>query len=120
MVRMEPFDLGYDVDMSTDLVSGILFVLAAQGFPDAKMIFFQPPSIPGFGLSGGFEMKLLDRTGGDLEDFDQVTQDYLAALMQRPEILYAQTSFNTNYAQYEIVLDIVRAKQSGVSVSNIF
>src|SRR5690606_7071590 len=34
--------------------------------------------------------------------------------------LYAQTSFNTNYAQYESVLDIVRAKQSGVSVSNIF
>ena len=40
--------------------------------------------------------------------------------MQRPEILYAQTSLNTNYAQYEIELDIVRAKQSGVSVSNIF
>ena len=120
MIKMEPFDQRKDEDKATDVVIGKLFGLAAQGFPDAKMIFFQPPSIPGFGLSGGFEMKLLDRTGGDLKDFDQVTQDYLAALMQRPEILYAQTSFNTNYAQYEIVLDIVRAKQSGVSVSNIF
>lgn len=120
MIKMEPFDQRKDEEKATDVVIGKLFGLAAQGFPDAKMIFFQPPSIPGFGLSGGFEMKLLDRTGGDLKDFDQVTQDYLAALMQRPEILYAQTSFNTNYAQYEIVLDIVRAKQSGVSVSNIF
>ena len=120
MIKMEGFKERTTDDKAADVVIGKLFGLAGQGFPEAKMIFFQPPSIPGFGMSGGFEMKLLDRSGGDIKDFDKVTQDYLAALMQRPEILYAQTSLNTNYAQYEIELDIVRAKQSGVSVSNIF
>ena len=120
MIKMDGFKERTTDDKAADVVIGKLFGLAGQGFPEAKMIFFQPPSIPGFGMSGGFEMKLLDRSGGDIKNFDKVTQDYLAALMQRPEILYAQTSLNTNYAQYEIELDIVRAKQSGVSVSNIF
>ncbi len=120
MIKMEGFKERKTDDKTADVVIGKLFGLAAQGFPDAKMIFFQPPSIPGFGMSGGFEMKLLDRSGGDIKEFDKVTQEYIAALMERPEILYAQTSLNTNFAQYEIELDIVRAKQSGVSVSNIF
>ena len=120
MIKMEAFAKRTTPEKATDAVIGQLFGLAGKNFPDAKMIFFQPPSIPGFGMSGGFEMKLLDKSGGDLKEFDKVTQDYIAALMQRPEVMYAQTSFNTNYSQYEIKLDIVRAKQSGVSVSNIF
>src|SRR5690554_3761911 len=120
MIKMEGFDQRTTDEKAADVVIGKLFGLAAQGFPDAKMIFFQPPSIPGFGMSGGFEMKLLDRSGGDIKAFDKVTQEYVAALMERPEILYAQTSLNTNFAQYEIELDIVRAKQSGISVSDIF
>lgn len=120
MIKMEGFKERDSEEKSAETVIGKLFGLAGKNFPDAKMIFFQPPSIPGFGMSGGFEMKLLDKSGGDLKEFDKTTQEFLGALMQRPEIMYAQTSFNTNYAQYEIMLDIVRAKQSGVSVSNIF
>lgn len=120
MIKMEGFEERTTDDKAADVVIGKLFGLAAQEFADAKMIFFQPPSIPGFGMSGGFELKLLDRSGGDIKEFDKVTQEYLATLMQRPEILYAQTSLNTNFAQYEIELDIVRTKQSGVSVSDIF
>lgn len=120
LIKLEGFKERTSAEKATDAVIAQLFGIAGANFPEAKMIFFQPPSIPGFGLSGGFELKLLDRSGGDLNSFDKATQEYIGALMQRPEILYAQTSFNTNYAQYEILLDIVRAKQSGVSVSNIF
>ena len=119
MIKMEDFSKRTTPEKATDAVIGQLFGIAGKNFPDAKMIFFQPPSIPGFGFSGGFEMKLLDKSGGNLQDFDKASQRYIAALMQRPEILYAQSSFNTAYPQYEISLDVVRAKQSGVSVSNI-
>ena len=119
MIKMQDFDKRTDPSMATDAVIGQLFALSGRNFPDAKMIFFQPPSIPGFGMSGGFEMKLLDKSGGSLQDFDKATQDYIAALMKRPEVMYAQTSFNTAYPQYEISFDVVRAKQSGVSISNI-
>ncbi len=120
LIKLKPFADRKTPELATDAVIGQLFGLAGKDFPDAKMIFFQPPSIQGFGTSAGFEMKLLDKSGGNLKDFDKTTQEFLGALMQRPEIMYAQTSLNTNYAQYEIKLDIARAKQSGVSVSSIF
>src|SRR5690606_29076401 len=83
-------------------------------------IFLQPPSIPGFAFSGGFDVKLLDRSRGDIKDFDQVAHDDIEASTERPEIMYAQTSSDTSYAQYEVLLDVVRATQSGVSVQDIF
>lgn len=119
MIRLKSFEerKGDQSDIGT--VIGKLFGIASQ-FPEAKMIFFSPPSVAGFGMSSGFELKLLDKSGGSLNDFDKVASQYLGELMRRPEIMYAQTSFNTSYAQYEIELNIPRAKQSGVSVSSIF
>ncbi|AJA68012.1 efflux RND transporter permease subunit [Myroides odoratimimus] len=120
MIKLDDFKDRTTPELATDAIIGKLFGIAATQFQDARMIFFQPPSIPGFGMSSGFEMKLLDKTGGALTDFDQKSKEYLGALMQRPEILYAQSSFNTNYAQYELDLNIPRAKESGVLVSDIF
>lgn len=119
MIGLSDFDERKDESMSTDAIVGQLFGIASQ-IPEANMIFFSPPSVPGFGVSSGFELKLLDKSGGDLTEFNQVAQTYIGELMKRPEIQYAQTSFNTSYAQYEIELNIPRAKQSGVSVSSIF
>ena len=56
------------------------------------MIFFTPPSVPGFGVSAGFESNFLDRSGGSFNELDTQAQQFLATLSQRPEILYAQSS----------------------------
>ncbi len=103
---------------SVEAIIGRLFGIAAT-IPDAKILFFQPPSVPGFGISSGFEMKVLDRLGGSFNDLSAVTQNYLQELMQRPEIMYAQSSFNTDYPQYEIDVDIAKTKEAGISVSAI-
>lgn len=105
--------------MSADAIIGQMFQAAAT-VPDANILFFAPPSIPGFGVSSGFEMNVLDRLGGNFNELEAVTKDFLGQLMQRPEILYAQTSFNTQYPQYEINLNVSKAKEAGVSISNIF
>lgn len=120
MIKLKDFKERKAPELATDVVIGKLFGIAATQFQDAKMIFFQPPSIQGFGMSSGFELKLLDKTGGSLTDFDQKSKEYLGALMQRPEIMYASSSFNTSYAQYELDLNVARAKESGVLVSDIF
>lgn len=119
MIRLKPFDERKGDESSIQTVIGKLFGIGSQ-LPEGKMIFFSPPSIPGFGQSSGFDLKLLDKSGGDLKDFDAVARQYIGELMKRPEIQYAQTSFNTSYAQYELELNIPRAKQSGVSVNSIF
>lgn len=116
-VKLKPFaDRGKGE--SADDVTKALFGLAPK-FPDAKMVFFSPPSIPGFGSSDGFSAVLLDKSGGDLKTLNSVSQQFLGALMQRPEIQFAQTSFNTNYPQYQMDVNVPKALESGVSVSDI-
>lgn len=119
MFRLKKFNERKGEEASINTVIGKLFGIAGQ-MPESKSIFFAPPSIPGFGFSSGFELKLLDKSGGTLQEFNEVANQYLQELSKRPEIMYAQTSLNTSYAQYEIELNIERAKQSGVSVNSIF
>jgi len=119
IVRLDPWADRKDEAVSSDAITGKMFQLAA-GIPGANMLFFAPPSIPGFGISAGFEMKILDRSGGSFQELDQATQAYLSELSQRPEVLYAQSSFNTNYPQYEMDINVPKAKEAGVSISSIF
>lgn len=86
---------------------------------DARILFFSPPTLPGFSLTGGFEFQLQDKTGGDILQFSKVSTDFLAALNKRPEIQFASTSFDPNFPQYEITVDIAKAKGAGLSVNNI-
>jgi HAE1 family hydrophobic/amphiphilic exporter-1 len=118
-LKLKPWDERTDESLSQDAIIGQMFAAAAT-IPDANILFFAPPSVPGFGISSGFEMTVLDRLGGNFTELDRVTQDYLRQLMQRPEILYAQTAFNTKFPQYEIDLNVAKAKEAGVSVSSIF
>ncbi len=105
--------------LSIESITGKMFGVAAQ-IPEANIVFFAPPSIPGFGSSAGVEVNLLDRSGGSFADLDMVNQEFVGKLSQRPEIQYAQSSFNTKYPQYEIELNSALAKELGVPISSIF
>ena len=53
----------------------------------AQIIAFAPPMIPGYGMTNGLSFSLQDKTGGDLNKFFKIAQDYIAALNKRPEFL---------------------------------
>jgi len=99
-------------------IIGQLFAKTSE-IRDAKVVFFSPPTLQGFGMSGGFQMELQDKTGGDIASFYKVSSDFLSALSERPEIQYATTSFNPNFPQYQIDIDVAKAKQAGHSVNDI-
>ncbi len=92
---------------------------ATSGIRDARIVFFSPPMVPGFSISNGFDLKLEDKTGGDIKQFEQNARQFLGALTQRPEIQYAMTSFNTNFPQYQVDVNVARCKQSGISTSTV-
>lgn len=116
-IKLKDFD-ERNSDQSVDNVTKKLFGIAAK-YPDAKMVFFTPPSIPGFGSSDGFSAVLLDKSGGSLSQLNQVSQQFVGDLMKRPEIQFASSSFNTNYPQYKMDINVPRAKESGVTVNDI-
>ncbi|MBS0026899.1 efflux RND transporter permease subunit [Chitinophaga sp. 22321] len=89
------------------------------GVADASIEFFPPPTVPGFGNSSGFELRLLDKSGsGDLRQTAQVTNQFIDALKKRPEIGSAFTSFDAEFPQYLIHVDQAMAAKKGVSIEN--
>ena len=87
---------------------------------EAKILFYAPPPVRGFGFSDGFEVQLQDKTGGDINKFYQVLSDFLKALSARPELDFVTTSFNINFPCYEFEVATDKCKMEGVSVSDIF
>jgi hydrophobic/amphiphilic exporter-1 (mainly G- bacteria), HAE1 family len=86
---------------------------------DAKIIFFAPPTLQGFGTSAGITFQLQDRTGKDIASFYKVSTDFLAALNQRAEMQYASISFNPNFPQYLITVNVPKAREAGLTVADI-
>lgn len=83
----------------------------------AKIEFFEPPAIPGFGSSGGFSMRLLDKsTTVDYKDFDKINKQFMEDLGKRKELSGLFTFFAANYPQYELKIDNQLAMQKGVSI----
>ena len=83
----------------------------------AKIEFFEPPAIPGFGASGGFSMRLLDKsTTVDYKDFDEINKKFMENLEKRKELSGLFTFFAANYPQYELEVDNELAMQKGVSI----
>ena len=117
-VKLTPFEERNSDETQIDAIVGQLFGVGAT-VSDANMIFFSPPSIPGFGASAGVEFSLIDKSGGELENLDEVAKNLMYALNSRPELQYAQTSFNINFPQYEMEINVPRAMEAGVSVNQI-
>jgi HAE1 family hydrophobic/amphiphilic exporter-1 len=83
----------------------------------ATVEFFEPPAIPGFGTSGGFSMRLLDKnTDTDYHEFDKINKEFMDNLGKRKELTGLFTFFAANYPQYELEIDNKLAMQKGVSI----
>ncbi|WP_242917136.1 efflux RND transporter permease subunit [Pontibacter liquoris] len=84
----------------------------------AVVEFFEPPAIPGFGSSGGFSMRLLDKNSDtDYHEFDKINKEFMANLAKRKELTGLFTFFAANYPQYELEIDNNLAMQKGVTIS---
>ncbi|KFF03481.1 efflux RND transporter permease subunit [Flavobacterium reichenbachii] len=105
-------------DLSVDDVIGQLFA-KTSGIREANIFFISPPTIQGFGQSGGFEFQLQDKGGHTTSEFFKVNTEFLEKLSKRPEIQYATTPFNPGFPQYMMDINLAKAKDAGVSVNSI-
>ncbi len=118
IIRLKPWAERPGKESSAQMLIKQLFARTAD-IKDAKVVFFAPPTIQGFGMSGGFELQLQDQLGAGLDRLNAVKNDFLAKLNERPEIQFAQTSFSPTFPQYRIDVDLAAAKQAGLGVSDI-
>lgn len=106
-------------DESVDAILGQLYAMTGQKIKDATIMFFAPPMISGYGVSNGFEFQLQDKTGGDINRFFEIQQQFLVALNQRPEVQMAYSTFNPTFPQYLVNVDVAKSKKAGLSPSAV-
>lgn len=85
----------------------------------ASLEFMPPPAVPGYGAAGGFELRLLDKTGsGDYKKMETVNKNFLKELNKRPELTSVASFYNASYPQYMLNVDNDKAQQKGVTIEN--
>ncbi|QGK74332.1 efflux RND transporter permease subunit [Flavobacterium sp. SLB02] len=89
-----------------------------KGINDAQIEIFAPPTVPGFGNTSGFELRLLDKSGGTINNTDEVTKNFIKELNASPEIQNSFTSFDATFPQYLVHIDYDLAAKKGISVDN--
>ena len=104
---------------NSDIIYATLFMRAQKIIKDAQVLFFAPPMIPGYSASSDIELNMQDKTGGSLDHFFEVVNNYRAALEARPEINSAKTTFNPSFPQYQLDIDAAACKKAGISPSDI-
>lgn len=84
---------------------------------DVRTEFFEPPTVPGFGTSGGITLMLLDKTNSnDYQKLGEATDKFMAELGKRKELSNLFTFYAANYPMYELIIDNDVAMQKGVSI----
>lgn len=116
VVKMEPWN---DRKLSTNEVSAILKEKTSK-IKGATFFFVATPTLQGFGLGAGVEMQLQDRTGGDINKFNDVAQNIIQKLRARNDVvLMAMTNFNPAFPQKEISADLPKIKAAGLTLSEV-
>ncbi|HAF77356.1 MAG TPA: hydrophobe/amphiphile efflux-1 family RND transporter [Maribacter sp.] len=119
VIRLQDWEERTEPSQTVDATIGQLFAKTA-GLKNARIFFFTPPAVRGFGNSAGFELNLQNKDAEDWQSIGQTTNEFLAALNARPEVQYAITSFNPNFPQYELQVDIEKTKSAGLAVTDVF
>ncbi|WP_428228403.1 efflux RND transporter permease subunit [Flavobacterium sp.] len=117
-IRLKPWKERKGKNQDVTSVVGQLFAKTAH-IKGASIIFFAAPTLQGFGNSNGFEVQLQDKTGGSYQNFDKNIGKFMAAINQRPEIMYATSPFNIGFPEMEVNINVAKCKDAGVSVNTI-
>ena len=108
-------------ERSTDSLKTVILGTYQQAakLPEAVVLAFNPPPIPGLGSTGGFSFKLQDRSGGTPQELAQVADEFMAAARQHPEIGSIYSKFNPRTPAFRLEVDREKAKKLGVPISDI-
>ncbi|MBR1730557.1 MAG: efflux RND transporter permease subunit, partial [Selenomonadaceae bacterium] len=107
-------------EASVDACIGKMFQLGAMTIPEARVIAFNPPALPGLGSVGGWSLQLQDMSGHTDEELNEITGRIVAKGNQRPELQGVRTTYSINSPTYEYEVDREKVKLLGVALSDVF
>ncbi|GBG03476.1 multidrug efflux RND transporter permease subunit [Azospira sp. I13] len=118
-VGLKPFDERKGKELSAGAIAAALNEKYAA-IPDSFIAVFPPPPVMGLGTVGGFKMQIEDRGALGYAELNKAANDFMAAARQEPALGPMFSSYQINVPQIDVDLDRARAKQLGVSVTDVF
>ncbi|MFL6215929.1 MAG: efflux RND transporter permease subunit [Blastocatellia bacterium] len=119
-VILKPWDERRSSELQARAISNKLNAEMGPSIPEADLLAFLPPSIPGLGAAGGFSFWLQDRSGGSVDFLDQNLQKFLAACHKRPEIGAVYSQFSASVPQIYADVDRDKVLKQGVAVNDVY
>jgi multidrug efflux pump len=87
---------------------------------EAQIVVFNPPAIPGLGVTGGLEFIIQNRGEGGPAALETATRNFIAQASARPELVGLSSQIRSASPQLFIDVDRDKAKSLGVPLSGIF
>ncbi len=120
VIGMEDWTKRPGAEMSVTNAVRTMFGLGAKVAPEATVIAFNPPALPGLGTVGGWSLQLQDMSGHTDEELSEVAAKIVAAGNQRPELTGVRTTYSITSPTYEYDVDREKVKTLGVKLSDVF
>lgn len=118
-VGLEPWSKRTDAATQIDSLIGQVQGKAGQ-FPEASLMAFNIPALPGLGMVGGFTMVLQDMSGHSKEELDAITKQFVIAANQLPEVAAVYSTYKSDSPGYEFEVDREKVKNLGVALNDVF
>jgi multidrug efflux pump len=116
---LKPFDERRGKELSAEAIAGALNQKYAA-IQEAFIAVFPPPPVMGLGTLGGFKLQIEDRGALGYAELDRAAKAFMAAASKAPELGPMFSSYQINVPQLDVDLDRTKAKQQGVSVTDVF
>ncbi len=117
--RLAPWEERKTAATQINAEIGQVFRHAAK-FPEASVIAFNMPALPGLGMLGGFTMVLQDLNGRSNEELAAISQKFVADANKMPEVSAVYTTYKNNFPGYHFEIDREKVKTNGVLLSDVF
>ncbi len=95
------------------------FYLDCQSIKNAQVLPFQMPQIPGYGTSNSIDLQVQDKSDGDMSDFGNKTNAFLAKLQERPEISSAVSTYSERFPKYKVHVDPIQCERAGTTAKSV-
>ncbi|TSD64061.1 efflux RND transporter permease subunit [Inquilinus sp. KBS0705] len=118
ILKLKDWDQRKEKQQSLESIIGQLFV-KTKDLREASVFYFSPPTLQGFGNSDGFSFELQDKGGHSIDELFKVSNKFQAALKKRPEIQNLNSSFNPNFPQFQVDINVAKCKEAGVTVNSV-
>ena len=119
-IGLDDWDKRKTPETQINALIGQIFKIGVMHYPEASIIAFNVPSLPGLGNVGGFSLQLQDLSGHTDEELNQLAQDIVKEANSRQELKGVYTTFKINTPIYNFDIDREKVKTLGVALSDVF